>query len=250
MKWLLKFIFILLAGAIGGVLASQFLVPYLSHTLPFDKVSWLKQVSSGTTIINPREEKIIREDTAVENAISRLNSSAVGIIAKSKPAKGKKPAEVYGTGFIVASDGLVVASAATIPVQGFDVSVIKNGETLSAEIKKRDDKAGLVLLKVEKTNLPVVSFVDIERLRLGARVVLVGVDAGSDPATKFVNWGIVRTLRGETFDITIESEEVVLSGAPLLNTEGLVAGMAIVDEGGKIKIIIAEEIKKFVSSLP
>lgn len=233
-------------------MASQFLAPYLAHTPPFNKISWLKKVNNGTTIINRKEEKIIKEDTAIEDAISRISPSVVGIASKSKltATKTKKaatPETIYGTGFIVTSDGLVIAASSTVPAKNFDYSVVKDSTTLPAEVVRRDDKAGLVLLKIQQSNMPVVSFTDAENLKLGERIILFGFNAGKNPIERFVNWGIVKILSEKGFQISIGPEALEANGAPIIDVEGKVAGMALVSGEGEIMVVPADVVKKFLS---
>ncbi len=259
MKKLWFFIFIIIVGGLAGLLASQFLVPYLAHTSPFDGISWLKNGNSGTTIIQKTEEKTIREDTAVEDAISKIGSSAAGIISKSKPAVSKttkKPlpaVSLYGTGFLVTSDGLIVAASSTVPAKNYDYTVIRDGKIIPAEVAKRDDDLGLVLLKIQQSNLPVISWADFDSLRLGARIVLFGIDVSKEPvepegapaALKFVDWGIIKAFSDKNFFISLEKEISEASGAPLLTASGEVAGVILVDKSGNLKVVPSDAIKSF-----
>src|SRR4030042_5534713 len=139
MKKIWAFVLIVLISGISGILASQFLAPYLAHTSPFNQISWLRKVNNGTTIINRKEEKIIKEDTAIEDAISKINPSVVGVVSKIKltSTKTKKtavPEAIYGTGFIVTSDGLIIAASSTVPAKNFDYSIVRDNTNLPAEV--------------------------------------------------------------------------------------------------------------------
>ncbi len=239
-------------GALSGILGSQFLTPYLKHTSPFDQISWLKNGNSGTTIIQKTEEKTIREDTAVEDAISKIDSSVVGIISKSKPAVSKVTKKLlptvwlHGTGFLVTSDGLIVAASSTVPAKNYEYTVVRDGKIIPAEVAKRNDDLGLVLLKIQQSNLSVVSWADFDRLRLGARIVLFGINVPNN-FQKFVDWGIAASFSGKNFSVSIEKEPGEANGAPIVTTLGEVAGVALVDKSGNLKVVPSDAIKSFLA---
>ena len=227
------------------------MAPYLAHTSSFDGMGWLKNGNSGTMIIQKTEEKTIREDTAVEDAISKIDASAVGVIGGSKPAISKtikKPlptVSLFGTGFLVTSDGLILAASSTVPAKNYEYSVVRDGKTVSAEVVKRDDNLGLVLLKIQQSNLPVVSWADFDSLRLGVRLVLFGVDA-SNNFQKFVDWGIAASFSGKNFSVSMDKEPGEANGAPIITTLGEVAGMVLVDKNGNLKVVASDVIKDFL----
>jgi serine protease Do len=241
------FILVVLVGSLSGILASQFLVPYLAHTSPFDQISWLKQAKDGTTIINKTEQVVVEESTAAEDAINKISPSIVGIIAKSKAGTVKTPViSSYGTGFIVTSDGMVITDTEQTAEKNYDYSVLKDGQIMPATVVKKDAAAGLVLLKIDQTNLPVVSFADFDSLKLGQKAILVGIDSSVNPIIKFVDAGIIKTLSDKDFSLSMAQESAKASGAPLINIKGEVSAMAQVGSDGIVKIVGAEAIKKFM----
>lgn len=260
MKKFLFFVFVIIIGGLAGLLGSQFLAPYLEHTSLFEGANWLKGNNSGTTIIQKTEEKTIREDTAVEDAISKVDSSVVGVISQSKPAVSKTTKKnlptisLYGTGFLVTSDGLIVTASSNVPLTNYDHTVIRDGKIIPAEVVKRDDDSGLVLLKIQQSNLPVISWADFSSLRLGARIILFGVDVSKEPteaggapaALKFANWGIIRAFSDKNFFVSLEKEISEADGAPLITVSGEVAGMALIDKNGNLKVVTSDAIKTFL----
>lgn len=250
MKKIWFFILVILVGAAAGILSSGFLMPYLAYTSLFEKISWLNEANNGgTTIINKTEQVIVEEGQALENAIEKVNPSVVGIVSQSKfsASKTKKASQaIYGTGFMVTGDGLILAANSAAPEGNYDYFVSKDNQSVPAQIIKRDAGQGLVLLKINETNLPVVSFNEAESLRLGQRIALVGVDASINLLQKLVNSGIIRSIANGTFSFSLEKENQNLTGAPLIDINGDVIGEAQIDSNGKIKVVSSEAIKKFL----
>jgi S1-C subfamily serine protease len=230
----------------GGILASGFLMPYLAHTAPFDKISWLNGGNGGTTIINKTEEKIIKEDKAIEDAISRISPAVVGIVAKNKGFSKAKNLAYYSTGFIVTSDGLVVGQDSAVPAGNYEYSILRDEASIEAEVIKRDAKSDLVLLKFKQDNLSVVSFGDTNGLLLGEKIILVGVDA-EGPASRLIDLGFIKRLSGKDFFASFEKEGKKLSGGPIINLESEVVAMALVSDAGNVRIITVEDIEKFLN---
>jgi len=150
-----------------------------------------------------------------------------------------------GSGLIVSSDGLIVTLADLVPL-GSDITFFWEGKSPSFQILKRDLKENLALIKIEETNLPTTGFADLERIKLGERVFLVGVifEKGKVPK-KAVNEGIVKTFDGNSIETNI-FEKSTFSGSPLFNIEGNALGLNIIDKEGKVSAIPISKIKSFI----
>ncbi|MCG2809225.1 MAG: hypothetical protein L6275_02695, partial [Candidatus Portnoybacteria bacterium] len=100
---------ILVIGGLGGVLADQFFLPYLSTIPSFSKIKFIHQSGNGTTIINPTEKIVITENTAIEDAVSKVGPCLVIVQA----LQGEKIISQV-SGFVIASDGLIITAANNI----------------------------------------------------------------------------------------------------------------------------------------
>ena len=104
----------------------------------------------------------------------------------------------------------------------------------------------LALLKIEETNLPVVSLVDLDGMKLGERVILSGVELIKTELNYFVNLGIIRSINQQLLKINLTEENVLSNGSPLINVKGEVIGLNLVDNKGLIKTITASKLREFV----
>jgi len=129
--------------------------------------------------------------------------------------------------------------------QGSNPSFFVDGEMASFQILKRDLKENLALIKIEKTNLPTVAFANLEKLKLGERVFLVGMvfEKITSPGL-VVNEGIVKSFDENSIQTNI-FEKIRLQGSPLFNIEGEVLGLNTIDSEGKIITIPISKIKSF-----
>ncbi len=232
---------ILVIGGLGGVLADNLLLPYLATIPPFSKIEFFRHAGNGTTIINPTEEIIITENTALEEAIERISPRLVAVQSYQN-----KTLINQGTGFIITSDGLIITAADLISSRTNNYWIIKNGDYLSAQVIKRDLENNLVLLKIDQDNLPVVSLVEPGDLRLGQRVVLAGIKLEKNELNRFISLGTIRSISDSTLKLNLIEEDTLANGSPLINIKGEVIGLNLVSSRGLTKTIPSGIIKEFI----
>ena len=240
-KNIFKLFIILIIGGVGGVLADQFFLPYLSTIPVFSKIEFIHRTGNGTTIINPTEKITITENTAIEQAIEKITPCLVSV----QSYKDKKLIS-QGTGFVVTSDGLIITAADLVPAGADQYLVFRNSHSLVAKVSRVDLEDNLALLETEETNLPVVSFINLDDLLLGERAILTGVELNKDKLNYFVNLGIIRSINKEGIEINIIQESGLANGSPLINVKGEAIGLNLIDENGFIKVISVKDIKEFI----
>jgi len=240
-KKFLNLVLILLVGGLGGVLADHFLMPYLASVPPFSNIKFIQRVGNGTTIINPTSEVVIVENTALENSIDKIGPRLVSI----QSYQGIRLI-AEGTGFIVTSDGLTVTANDLVPARATQVLVSRNNHSSSAEVIKRDLVNNLALIKIEENNLSVASFADLEELRLGQRVVLVGLESIENTLNRFVNLSIIKSISSSGLRVNLFEENAIANGGPLINIKGEVIGMNLVNQNGLVKVVLIDEIREFI----
>ncbi len=227
---------IFLGSLISGLIFQVFIFPYLLVNPYFSKFQFVKNFKEGKIIINTKEEIIVQESVVLEKAIDKIEKAVVGIQTKTS---GKT---ISGSGLIVTSDGLVVTLAELVPAGG-SFSVFIDGEKIKPQILKRDLKENLALLKIEKTNLKTCGFSDSEKVKLGERVFLLGID--SSILEPIVNEGIIKYFDENNIKTNI-FESGSLKGSSLFNIEGDLVGLNTIDSSGKVIAIPIQKIKSFV----
>ncbi len=240
-KKVLNLLLILIIGGLGGILADQFLLPYLATITPFSEIGFIHQAGNGTTIIHPTERIIVTENEALEKAIDKISPCLVVIQAYQNESLLSQ-----GTGFIMTSDGLIITAADLLPSRANQYLVFQNGQSLTGQLVKKDLENNLALLKIEKTNLPVVSLVNLEELRLGQRIVIIGLKYHQDEFLPFVNLGVIRSINHQLLEVNLDEENSLANGGPLINVKGQVVGLNLVDYKGLLKTIPANRIKEFI----
>jgi len=235
-KNIFKILVIFIVGMIGGIFADQIFWPYFVERPLF----YQYRLEQSPIYVTEKKEIAVQENIALRNTIQRVEKAVVGVRTKTKTGK-----ILEGSGLIVSSDGLVVTLADLVP-SGSDINFFWEGKSVSFQILKRDLDENLALIKIEETNLPTTGFADLEKIKLGERVFLLGIIFEKEGTPeKVVNEGIVKTFDSNLIQTNI-IEDSPLSGSPLFNIEGNALGLNIIDREGKVTAIPISKIKSFI----
>jgi len=234
-----SFIFVFILGAVGGIWAQAFMLPYFASTAPFENWEFVRDWSSRIRIVTDSREIIIGKDEAIEEAVQRNENAVVGI----QTWQGNRARE--GSGFIATADGFILTLASVVP-RNSDVFIYRKDEEepIEAKILKRDGEKNLVLLQIEMNGLQTVGFANLNDVKLGMPVFLLGKIFEEDGLTTIVNQGIIKAdsetdIRTNIFEIS------TLGGSPLFDIEGRVLGLTTVDAEGKVTGIPSSTLREF-----
>ncbi len=244
---------IIFIAGLSGIIADHFLFPYLTTTDFFQKHNWLKQSAENVTVINKTQQVYVKEDSSVAKLMSPVVSSVVNIISYPNPdikigtALNKTK---NGTGVIATSDGMIMTYASAInlgktstktdAISEYKYKVMTaDGNLYDAELAGVDAWSNLAFLKVNATNLPVVSFGDFNNYKAGEKVIAIGNDYATYQ-NRF-NAGILNSfdstfnISGEALSVPEKAEGVFITD---FGAENLAVGSPIVDYGGQVVGII------------
>ncbi|MDD2730957.1 MAG: serine protease [Candidatus Portnoybacteria bacterium] len=231
--WLLVF----LVGGLGGLFFVKGFFPWLAGITPFDKIGWLSDFKDGTTIINKTEKVYLAQDAAYQEAIARVSGAVVAVRLERN---GRIIAE--NSGFILTNDGLVVT--ADLISKGTKAIVIKDAKEYEAQVIKQDKDDNLALLRISEANLSVVSFGEINNLKIGEMVFLAGANQNEEVFGISADIGFVKTLAPRvSFSL---NGSYFSHGGPVANNKGEVLGLALVEKDGSTELVAAEKIKEIM----
>ncbi len=252
--------FVMLFGGIGGVLIDRMILPSLLIKYPaLNQYEFFKKVNEGTTIVEITKEVKISSDEAAVEAIKKVSLSVVQILEFS--GENKEPA-YKGAGTILTSDGLIITSINNItakkPASGGEGSgVIKvklnNGEVYGISLIEIDLATELAIVKIEKTNLPVIALAYFKKIELGEKLVIMDDSVAMDAVSKFVENYISESAKKKAEEsgkkangqkrIKISNNLAEsFSGSPVINLKGEILGIS---QGGDL-FIPADFIQSFV----
>ena len=134
-----------------------------------------------------------------------------------------------GSGFIISADGYILTNAHVVNSADEITVKLNDKREFQAEIIGVDRKTDIALLKIEASNLPMVTQGDPSKLRVGEWVVAIGSPFGFESS---VTAGIVsakgRSLAQENYVPFIQTDVAINpgnSGGPLFNMKGEVVGI-------------------------
>jgi S1-C subfamily serine protease len=234
-KNILKIIAIFVLGIGGGIFADQILWPYFIEKPLFHQY----RLEQSPVYLTEVKEVTVQENTALTDAVERVKKTVVGVRAETPLGK-----VTAGSGLIVTSDGLMVTLAELVP-QGSNSSFFVEGEQVSFQVLERDLEDSLALIKLGDGNLSTVSFANLEKLKLGERVFLVGTVFEEGEPVAFVNEGIVKGFDQDLIKTNI-FENYLVAGSPLFNIKGEVLGLNTIDMEGKVITIPVSKIKELL----
>jgi len=152
--------------------------------------------------------------------------------------------EKSGSGFIVSADGHVVTNRHVVE-EDEDVQIVvklQNDEEVEAAIAHSSIERDLCVLKIERTNLPVVQFASSDKLESGQEIAAIGAPLGLEHSvTRGVISALAREIEGKTYIQLDAALNEGNSGGPLINEDAQVIGMAV---------MVAEEAENVGFAIP
>ena len=139
------------------------------------------------------------------------------------------PVRGMGSGFIVGADGIIMTNAHVVKDATEVVVKLTDRREFKAKVLGTDPKTDVAVLKINASNLPVVTLGSTESLRVGEWVLAIGAPFGFENT---VTAGVVsakgRSLPDDSAVPFIQTDVAVNpgnSGGPLFNLNGEVIGI-------------------------
>ncbi|MBJ6802047.1 DegQ family serine endoprotease [Geomonas propionica] len=220
---------------------------------------------AGATTLTPDFAKLAKR---LKPAVVNISTSKT-IAMKKRQHPGGDPFQEYfdkffeaprqqphkqqsmGSGFIISDDGYIITNNHVVK-DADDIKVkLSDGREFKGEVKGRDDKLDLALVKIDaKAHLPVAPLGDSDKMEVGDWVMAIGNPFG---LSQTVTAGIIsaqgRVIGSGPYDDFIQTDASINpgnSGGPLFNTDGEVIGIntAIVAGGQGIGFAIPVNMAK------
>ena len=218
-------------GAVGALIFNVSLFPYFLASTYFENFQFVKDFKQGKIVVNKSNQTYIQENTAIEDAVGRVENSVVAI---------QSPTLGVVSGLVVTSDGSVVTLAQGIPARG-TITVFLQGQKQTASVVKIDAKNNLALLKISDSNLQTVGFSDANNIKIGQKVFLVAPTSTAQD-NWFANEGIIREITADTITTTMVEKPVAIGG-PLFDAAGELVGLNVIDANGNVSAIPVNKIQ-------
>ena len=193
-----------------------------SFTAPVNRIvqqtiEKIQQVEGKTTV----QTVVIKEEDLVVDAIAKNKSALFSITKEAQDASFNTVEVSAGRGFAVSADGIIVVDASFVPDKG--IYYVKNDSGKFKADFMSTDKAGFSFLKVgapldnkNKLVLTVPAFGDLNKMKIGQQVLVVGNNVASS---------IFEGLNAnKNIDLNVSKSNV---GGLVLNLDGEALGIAL-----------------------
>ena len=138
-----------------------------------------------------------------------------------------------GSGFIVDQSGVILTNAHVIDGADKVTVTLKDGRTFEGKVRGVDEVTDMAVVKINGTNLPVVTLGSSDQVQVGDWAIAVGNPLGLDNT---VTLGIISTLKRSSAQVGIPNKRLDFiqtdaainpgnSGGPLVNAQGEVIGI-------------------------
>ncbi|WP_245939933.1 HhoA/HhoB/HtrA family serine endopeptidase [Stenomitos frigidus] len=138
-----------------------------------------------------------------------------------------------GSGFIVDRSGVILTNSHVVNGADKVTVTLKDGRTFEGKVRGADEVTDLAVVKIDGSNLPVVSLGNSDQIQVGDWAIAVGNPLGLDNT---VTLGIISTLKRSSAQVGIPDKRLDFiqtdaainpgnSGGPLVNDQGEVIGI-------------------------
>lgn len=256
---ILAMIFGFSAGMVGQIFSDVYINPWQQDFGIFS----LDDIQNTSQIV-PELKKIkkflgIQQDFEVNNSVVKVYPTLVGVYhKKTAGADGLKKVyltnEMISTGSILTSDGWIFTAGSQLQsLKKEQLSVVYSNKSYDVAKFIVDSQTGIVLLKINATNLPVISMGDSDEVTAG--LLALTLNFSGDTLVSNVKNGEYISRTKET-DLVLSSDkdtkQIQLAdtfkpafvGSPLVNLAGEVVGV-VSDSGKDANVLTAVPINNF-----
>ncbi|NTW75528.1 MAG: serine protease [Candidatus Moranbacteria bacterium] len=184
-------VFVFVVGGLGGVFFRDRVIPSILASFPsLSRADAFRNFVGNTTVIERKEQLIVREDDSVDAIVSQPATAVVNIIsAVPKGTTGSVFQEGKSrTGVLLTNDGVIVTYADSSSDEGSvtmvpDGSSVKDaafhvllhdGSSHEATFIGNDRLTNLSFFKIEANNLPAIQFANSDDAAPGKKLVAIG----------------------------------------------------------------------------
>jgi S1-C subfamily serine protease len=178
-RFLFFMVFFFIIAAIASIFSEHYLFPRLSSVEFFSKNKLFKNLSQDVVVVNKTEQVTVNEGQSIVNYLNNAQPSIVEVISQRKSDSGANAQVVeskVGSGVILTADGIIATYQSAVIQDGSVYKIItSDGTSYDAELVMADKFSNITFLRaVGANNLPTVSFIAPEDIKVGSKIIVAG----------------------------------------------------------------------------
>lgn len=224
------------AAGVAGMFAGAIIFGGALMYAGYGKISpgVIEQKSGGTSGASTISTTYMDDGLSVVDVVKKAGPAVVGIstVTTQMTFFGQTESSGSGSGFIIKADGYIVTNQHVIDGAKSVKVILSNGEEHEAKIIGQDVKTDLAVIKIEKTELPVMEVGKSAELEVGELAVAIGNPLGlefSGSVTQGCISALNRSMNVQGRQYTLIQTDAAInpgnSGGPLVNRFGQVIGI-------------------------
>lgn len=193
-------------------------------------------------------------DAAAYAQIQELSAVLAALVAKAAPGVVSVHSQRSRSSGFVWRVGLIVTADEALSEEGKVAVTLPGGETEAAQVVGRDPTSNVAVLRVDRSDLPLVSLSG-SPVATGALAVAIGAEDGASTAALGVVSRLAgpwRSLRGGEIDARIELDLALRrsgEGGLALDAAGRAFGMAVFGPRRRVLVIPSATIERVATTL-
>lgn len=246
--------FVFVVGGTGGIFFRDRLIPSLLASFPsLSRMDAFQNIVGNTTVIERKEQMIVREDDSVDAIVSQPATAVVNIIAAVPKASGAVFQEGKSrTGVLLTNDGVIVTYGDPVGEEGGFAdsfsrtgsegptfhALLHDGSSHEATFMGYDRLTNLAFFRIEGNDFPAIPIANSDDSVPGKKLVAIG-NAYEEYQNRFSigvlsNRNKLFNLSGKTvassekwegvFEMDLANPEAYLGG-PAVNFRGEMVGL-------------------------
>ena len=183
--------------------------------------------AAATTVVTTEKTVVVKESDLIAAAIERVHPSLVHVYTSAS-----ENAAFLGMGIILDDSGSVIVDASSLGETTEPVLVLEDGSRVHSYVSWKHIGAGTAMLRAATTTIDGVALkftpakLAVTRPTLGQSVVALSGKSIPRIADGLVSAVIPLALGGIDVVDTNISEDLIMPGSPLINTDGSIVGIS------------------------
>ena len=266
LKLIAFLVLVIIISFVAGIFGEFFTRTYLSNWRFFSDLYFTDATNLGQNnlIIQEPRKVVVEQDLRVAQLKNDVQPAVLAVFKKRKISPGFldnlfTPGDFQGQALALTSDGWLIATEDAVTRPKEELVVYYNNKAYDPEKVIKDDKTGVVFLKINVQNLPVIKLANAQKSTLGEQLFVLNVYLDQLFLANIADKNYQPII--DKYDLVNSSENLTprvlinqnftndLKGAVAFNLQGEVLGFLVSDSRGYNQVIPVNYLNPIVTQV-